>query len=150
MIKHPTDNNVTYLDEELIEKIVASVPEVFFMKHVANLNKIPYQTLHHWMTHGNKDIKAGIEDSIYAKLVKSYYHKRSEALKEKIAQLLAAKNASAITWLLERCYREEFGVKSEFQKRMEDFILNYLPPLIDQGGLEHVKEKLEEIYTSSD
>lgn len=136
----------TYLDELLIRDIVAAVPRVLIMKHVASLCEVPYKTLNHWIRRGKKDIEEGKEGSIYAKLVTAYNKKRSEVLEEKLFELKQCpKNYGALTWTLEKCFREDFEGKSELHKQLEDIVFNYLKPIVDKSGFENVKEMLDDI-----
>jgi hypothetical protein len=137
----------TYLDEQLIKEIVDAVPKVLLMKHVAQLCDLPYTTLFTWIKRGRKDLEEGENGSIYAKLVLAYSKKQSEALAERLALLDGCpKNYGAITWKLEKCFKKDFGNKSEAHKQLEDFVFNYLKPIVDKGGMEIAKEKIEELH----
>jgi hypothetical protein len=135
----------TYLDDDLIAKILEAIPQVMIMKHVASILCIPYQTFHTWMTRGGSDIREGLHDSIFAKLHAAYYRKRSEVMREKLEVLsLCPKNYGAITWILEKCFKDDFEVMSESHKQLLDWVENYVKPLLAKGGFEHGVQETKE------
>jgi hypothetical protein len=143
---------VTRLDDNLIKVITDAIPRVIIQQHVAYLTDIPPQTLHHWLKRGNTEIKEGIspDDSIYVKLSQAYYHKRSEVLEEKLARLdECPKNYGAITWLLEKCFKDDFESKSDHVKQLEDYVLNFIKPMMAKGGFESGRKETEEVHTES-
>ena len=136
----------TYLDDVLIEKIIAAVPQVFIMRHVANLIKLNDKTLYCWMKRGDKDIQAGEETSVYAKLYKSYQQALSEALREKLEILARCpKNYGAITWILEKCFKDDFETKSEAHKQLEDYVENVIKPMLGKGELANGGKETKEM-----
>lgn len=136
----------TRLDDKMIADIIEAIPKVIIMKHVAQLNKLDESSLRGWLKRGNQEIREGITDTIHVKLVHAYNQKRSEVLQEKLAALATCpKNYGAITWLLEKCFREDFETKSEAHKQLEDLVLNYLKPIMEKGGFESVRQRLDEI-----
>lgn len=143
----------TYLDEGLIREIVDAVPKVLLMKHVAQLCQLPYTTLYTWIKKGKKEIEEGGGGSIYAKLALAYFRKQSESLAEMLGSLdCCPRNYGAITWKIEKCFRKDFGDKTESHKELEDFVFKHLRPLLDSGngGGGDAKEKLEELYRGGD
>lgn len=140
----------TALDDAMIVKIIDAIPKVIIRKHVAQLNNLNESTLRTWLKRGNNEIREGIEDTIYVKLVQAYNKRRSEVLEEKLTSLATCpKNYGAITWILEKCFKDDFEVKSEAHKQLEDFVINYLKPIMEKGGFDSVRERLEEIYSES-
>ncbi len=52
--------------------------------------------------------------TIYAQLTDDYYHALSDIVAESITDIRQCpKNYQALTWLLERCFRKDFGNDSE-------------------------------------
>jgi hypothetical protein len=132
-----------HLTHEIIYRILEAIPEVLVKTQVAYRAKIPHQRLHEWLKWGAEDLEAGTR-SIYAQLAEQYNFVRSGALMEYLTRLgLCPKNYGALTWILEKCFKDEFEAKSEFQKQLEDYVFNRLPPLIDQGGQDGAKEEMD-------
>lgn len=145
MIKLNGTGPVTALDDKLIQKICATVPRVPILKHVANLLCIPYTTLHHWLTRGNREMTEGINDSIYVSFALQYNRAWSEFLALKLEELgECPKSYGAITWILEKCFREDFEVKSEYVKQLEDYVLNFVKPMMVKGGFEDAGKETTE------
>jgi hypothetical protein len=134
------------LDEKMIADLVEAIPKVIIMRHVAHLNKLHHDTLRTWLKRGNQEIRDGLTDTIYVRLAHACNQKRSEVLQQKLEELATCpKNYGAITWLLEKCYRDDFETKSEAHKQLEDLVLNYLKPIMEKGGFESVRKRLDEI-----
>lgn len=122
------------LTHEIIYRILSAIPEVLIKQQVAYRARILPQRLSEWLKWGAEDLDAGT-DSIYAQLAEKYNLARSDALMGYLLKLgVCPKNYGALTWILEKCFKDEFEAKSEFQKQLEDYVFNKLPPLLDKGG----------------
>ena len=133
----------TYLDDDLIAKIVSNIPNVYIMKHVAQLSGIPNQTLNTWMMRGKKEIATETE-SIYTKLYMAYHAKLSESLAGLLEELKKCRpNYGAIVWILEHCYKKEFMTLPDDVQKILDWVNKDVLPTLEKGGSingEQIKE----------
>lgn len=122
----PTD-----LTETLAQEIFDAVPRVLVLGQVAGLVKVPRGTLSSWIKRGEDDRQKN-ESSIFAYF--STGLRLAQALEvEKLMRHLKnakGKNKSDSKWLLEKCFREDFGIESlQLQELVE--IINILRQDID-------------------
>lgn len=96
----------------LHQKIIDNVPLVLVPSQVAALSHISKHVLNEWLRKGEEDLKNGIE-SDYAILTTDFREAQALTLREKM-QILSTcpKNYGAITWQLEKCFKEDFGIES--------------------------------------
>lgn len=138
----------TRLDDKMIENILEAIPKVIVMKHVAQLNNMNESTLRTWLKRGEREIAEGREDTIYVKLIRAYNKRRSEVLQEKLNILAGCpRNYGAITWILEKCFKDDFEVMSESHKQLLDWVENVIKPLLGKGAPlngEETEERREE------
>jgi hypothetical protein len=88
---------------------------------------------------------AGIHNSIFADFYQQYHERKAEVLAAKLEKLdKCPKNYGALTWILERCFRDDFENKSESQKKLEDYVFNVIQPMIGKGVIPNVGEETEE------
>lgn len=135
----------TTLNNETIERIINAIPEVIVQQQVAYRSKTHPATLSQWLKLGNRDLKEGKNSTLYAQLAEKYYLKRSDVLKQKLDQLaVCPKNYGAITWILEKCFKDDFEVMSEAHKQLLEWVEVFVKPLLRQGGYLHETENAEE------
>jgi len=117
------------------KRLLDAVPHVIIPAQVAAMARVPKQSLHEWLSRGEKDSLEGI-DSVYAQFSDDYLAARAKIVQETIAFLKCCpKNYQALTWILERCFRKDFGSDSDEIKeliRNLDIIMN-----AKKGGLEN-------------
>ena len=124
-------------NQETIQRILAAVPKVIVPSQVAGLSGVPKQRLSEWLIKGERDINLGIE-SLYAQLADGFKLAQAEICAEIITKLQSCpKNYGALTWTLEKCFKEDFESKSEYVKQLEDYVLNVIKPMMTKGGLEN-------------
>jgi hypothetical protein len=129
----------TILDQNLIDRILDAIPKVFIQNQIAHLCGIYPQRLSDWIKFGKRDMESGVKNSIYADFYQQYHEARAEALHQKLKHLsMCPKNYGAITFILERCFKDEFEVMSESHKQLLDLVENVIKPLLRQGG--HLNE----------
>lgn len=134
------------LNQELIDRILDAIPKVMIQSQVAHMCGIPHQRLSDWIKFGKRDMHMEKKNSIFADFYQQYYEKRAEVLHEKLKKLeLCPKNYGAITWILEKCYKEDFEGITEAQRELIDFVENKIKPLIMKGSENDGKET-ETIY----
>jgi sugar-specific transcriptional regulator TrmB len=126
------------LTEEIKARILEAVPEVLVQAQIAKRSKIPKQTLNTWLTRGISDKKEGI-DSIYAQFSDDYNYALSQVVKEMLDYLKRPiKNYGSMTWVLERCFREDFGSEGPEIRELRDLFKQAFPDLmtkeVDHGN----------------
>lgn len=135
------------LTQEIIDRILVAVPKLLVPSQIAYNARILPQRLSEWLKWGLEDIDSG-QNSIFAQLAENYYAVRSQAMLDKIEKLGACpKNYGALTWILEKCFKEEFEAKSEYVKMLEDVVFEKLPKYL-QGGNHGEKVDSEGYQTS--
>lgn len=126
----------TLLDQDVIDRILDAVPKVFVTNQVAHYCGIYPRRLYDWLSFGKRDIEAGLVNSIYADLYQQYHEVLADALHKKLKRLdVCPKNYGAITWVLERCFKDDFETKSEAHKQLEDYVFNVIEPMLRQQGV---------------
>lgn len=136
------------LTQQIIERVLDAIPKVIVPQQVAYYSMIPPSTLRSWLEVGLKDIEQQ-NDSIYAQFSLRYYKVRSEVLQDKIERLgTCPKNYGALTWILEKCFREEFEEKSAYVRMLEDVVFDKLPNFLGKGNI-YGKEANTELYQAA-
>jgi hypothetical protein len=110
----------TKLTPALIVEIVAAIHRVLIMRHVAWSCGVHYTRLYAWLRQGEDDDKEE-KDTIHRDLL---YALRL-AQTEKIAGLLdiiadRKANWQSNAWILERCFREDFGSDGAEMKELSE------------------------------
>ncbi|MBX4189710.1 hypothetical protein KW791_00210 [Candidatus Parcubacteria bacterium] len=109
------------LTNEKLKEIINAVPRVLVIGQIAGLCCTPRTTLLDWLKRGEKDNIAK-QDTIFAQLSSGY--KQALAIEaEKLLKILRnpnGKNKASSQWLLERVFRDDFGVDSEKIKELLD------------------------------
>ncbi len=127
------------LTEELLEKIIEATPQVLVVNQIAGLCMIPRSTLKDWMATGIEDAKSG-KDTIFAQLSARFHEAKAKEVRILIAYLRTCpKNYQSVTWILEKCFREDFGADSEELKELRELFKQILP-LIGKGDAINGKE----------
>lgn len=127
------DGRPSDLTDEVKARVLSAIPEVIVQAQVANRARIPKSTLCTWLSRGKKEQQQGI-DSIYSQFSNDYYSKLSDVLKEILDKLREGpKSYGAYTWLLERCFREDFGAESEDIKLLKALVYETILPIVGKG-----------------
>jgi len=130
------------LTEEVKARVLAAVPEVIIQNQIALRARIPKQTLSTWLVRGKSDKNAGI-DSIYAQFSDDFYYAQTEVVKQTLDFLRCCpKNYGSLTWILEKCFREDFGADSDEMRELRE-LFKMILPLIGKGDANGSKEGKE-------
>jgi hypothetical protein len=120
------------LTPKLIDHIVSNVPNVYFIKPVSVLSGVSQNNLSRWLIRGEKEFNND-EDTLCSQLWLRYNAAKYADSKEIVAELKGCpRNYGALTFLLERCFKEEFEQKSDTQKQLEDIVFNQLAPMLNK------------------
>jgi hypothetical protein len=117
--KHP-GGRPPILDEEFIEEFVEAMHKVLVITHAAGMCMIHRDTVYKWIAQAKDDLANGIKDTLHVK----FFYRLKKAQSDKIFEFVGniakrLKNWQANAWLLERCFREDFGVEAG---NMEEFV----------------------------
>jgi hypothetical protein len=141
MLPRNSEGHPTELNHDLIYKIIEAIPEVIVQNQVALRARIPRQRLSDWLKFGERDMLKGDHNSIFAQLADRYHYARTEVLKENIQIIKSCpKNYQAIIWLIERCFREDFGSDSQEIKELREMFKNILA-LTSKGYADEIDDK---------
>ena len=122
----------TVLHEEIIEQLVLAVPYYLIPTQCAYSIGISQQNLSNWLKQGSMDVKEGIS-SLPGRLFVAFKKAQAKEVAQIIGMLrMCPKNYQALTWLLERCFREDFGGDSEELKELRELFKQILP-MIGKG-----------------
>lgn len=102
------------LTPEIHDEIVANVRLVLSIRQAAALSKVNRSTLQTWLRKGEEEV-----DPIYVNFatdVKKAQAEEATALVQTIRS--APERWQAIAWLLERCFRDDYGAHSEEYERL--------------------------------
>lgn len=132
----------TMLDQELIDSIIFAVPQVIVQNQVAAFCGIHRMNLSSWLKRGDEEHLNGIE-SVFSQLAVRYHETRSHVVKNLVFELKQCpKNYQALVWLLEKCFREDFGSESEEIRELRQMFIQILP-LLGKGDLNHGNQTKE-------
>lgn len=140
----------TTLDRFVVERILNAIPKVLVQNQIAHLAGIAPKRLSDWLKYGKRDVEAGLENSIYADFYIQYHKKRAEVLSKKIEKLeKLPKNHAALTWLLDRCYKEDFASLPDDVQKVLDYVINEIGPKVGIGKGVSIDGEIEEVHTES-
>lgn len=101
---HPL-NKPNILNEELIKKLSDAIRSVLVMRRACDLIGLNRQNLDNWRKKSDE-----LPDSIYAMLFIEIRKAQAEKIQTLLANIEERKsNWQANAWILERCFREDFG-----------------------------------------
>lgn len=136
------------LTDEVKERILCAVPEVIVQNQVAYRAKVPKSSLDRWLKNGKHDSELGI-NSIFSQLWEEYNRLRTDVIVESLQTLRSCpKNYQALTWILEKCFREDFGAESVELKELKLLFMKILP-LLGKGESHHASEETKELDSES-
>lgn len=126
---------------EMTAKILEGIKACLVMTQACSYAGISRWSVYNWLEKGMNDIKNDI-CSEYAQFFYSVKRTQADEIKELIETIrLRKKNWQALAWLLERCFREDFGqdagiiqdLLAKCEKLEQDFKRVYENPL--QGAM---------------
>lgn len=104
----------TRLTEDFIEKFVAAVKAVLTYKRACEMCSLHKSSFYAYLDQAEKDKKDDIE-SIHTRFSDAVKKARSEKAQQYIKTIEnREKNWQANAWLLERCFREDYGTDSDY------------------------------------
>ena len=119
MLKPKMGPPIKYLPEDKIDLIVEGFGKVFSIRRAAGWAKESPYHLKKWLDQGEDDLKNGIESPNAHLFVKVAYRLTQKA-SEYVATLESCpNNAGSITWLMEKCLREDYGNDAQEYKELE-------------------------------
>lgn len=128
------------LTDELVKKLVESVPKVYTISLVAAMCKVLPDTLRKWLIRGKNDLCED-KDSIFANLFLEYHQKRAEVAYELNRNLKW--HFKPNSWVLERAFRKEFGNVDEYRKFYDQMARKLGRVGIDLGDFDSFMEDME-------
>ncbi len=141
MISSPT-GRPSELTDEVKARLLEAVPLVIIPNQIAAYAKVPKQSLHNWLKRGQNDSIEGIA-SHYAQFWDEFKSLQAQVVREKLELLSTCpKNYGAITWILEKCFREDFGADSDEMRELRE-LFKLILPLIGKGDANGSKEGKE-------
>lgn len=108
------------LQADKIDLIVEGFGKTFAIRRAAgHAHESPYH-IRKWLLQGEQDVLNEL-DTINAQLFLKVAHRLSEKAAEYIAKLeTCPNNAGSLTWLMEKCLRDDYGQDSEEYKELVD------------------------------
>lgn len=108
------------LTDELHAQIIFNIPYVIIPTQVAALSRISHQNLSNWLKWGAEQFKDG-EDTIYSRLFADFKRKQAEVVSGLLEKIqLSPKCYQAYAWILEKCFRSDFGADSDEMKELRE------------------------------
>lgn len=137
------------LTVELKAKLVDAASKVLVPNQIAAKCRVPKSNLYRWLAYGERDAEAGIS-SIYAQMWEEVREAQSNVAEELLNKLKThPKNYGALTFILTKCFKEDFEDLPEDVKNMVDVFIKVIKPLMDKGEIIHGREKTEEMDSES-
>lgn len=111
----------TNLTPELIEHLVAAIPQAITQNQLSRLTGVPQKCISEWLVRG-KDDREKSEDSIYAQFSLKYDEKKAEIIQQLLFKMMGLDSFQSTQWMLEQCWPEEFGLNSPIIKALMEEI----------------------------
>lgn len=106
--------------EDQIDLIVEGFGKTFTPRRAAGWAMISYYHLTKWLKRGQDDHDEG-KDTLYAQLFLKVARRLSEKANDILSRLeTAPNNSGALTWILEKCLKQDYGSESEEYKELVD------------------------------
>lgn len=105
------------IDQEMISKLRQATADVLVPNQIFPRLGLNESTFYLWMKSGKNDLENGVESPM-ADFYYNYLIVRSNTVKELLSKLISgSKNPNALIWILERCFRDDFGTDNlEFKE----------------------------------
>lgn len=107
------------LDQDMIEHLCSFVPGNHSVLQVSRLSGIPQSTLITWLDLGKIDQEKSI-DSIYAQFSSKFNAAIGNEVRKLLAEMHAIGNYQSTSWMLEKCYPEEYGNEAPQMKEFRE------------------------------
>lgn len=110
----------TSLTKDIHDRIIAAVPRVIIQSQCAYSAGISRHTVNNWMKRGESDLTKNIS-SPFAHLFTDFRKAQCEIVRETLEEIRAGSdNYRALCWILEKCFREDFGSDSAEHQELVD------------------------------
>ncbi len=117
----------TKFTPEMQERILEGMKKVLVKRHAAAYAGIHHKTLYRYLEWGEEDLLNDL-DTDYAKFCAAFKRTQADKIDELVDGIQSRKkNWQALAWLLERCFRQDYGQDAgiiqellEKSNRMED------------------------------
>lgn len=117
----------TNLSEYLIKQIIEATPKLMIVNQIAGYCGIPKSTLGDWLKRGAKEGKEG-KDTLFAQLSAQFHTAKAKRCHDLLMKVEGdQENMKAYSWLLEKCFREDFGAESQELRELRDLFEEILP-----------------------
>lgn len=110
----PTD-----LTPALMEHILSFVESNYTQTQVARLSCVPQSRISDWLSRGMKDAEEG-RDTIFAQFSIKFQEKIGLDIQDMLRAIRSLGSFQALSWLLENCFREEFGKEAGIIQKILD------------------------------
>lgn len=134
----------TELNSEKYQLLLDAIPRVIIQQHVAYMARVAPSTLSIWLSRGKEEQETN-PGSIYAQFATDYHVARCEIIQEKL-NIIATdhENRAGNAWILEKCFREDFGKESEEMRELRSLFIQLLPTLQGaQNGKQEIPRSSE-------
>lgn len=136
------------LDDETKQRILDAVPKVIVQNQVAAMARISKSNLSRWLSMGEADVENDI-DSVYAQFWNEYRAAKAHVLYKSLLMIAnRTPNYGALIWIIEKCFREDFGKESEEFRRIAE-MFKMIFPLIGKGELLNGSQETKEMDSES-
>lgn len=126
MLKPKLGRAEVFLREDQIDLIAEGFAKTFTIRRAAGYAKVSAYHVKKWIENGEQDLINDV-DSINAQLFIKVAYRLSEKSADYIARLEnCPNNAGSLTWILEKCLREDYGSESAEYKELLDLYKNLL------------------------
>jgi len=140
---------ITDLTPMLVDTIVSNVPNVYFIRPVSVLSGVSETNLSRWLIRGEKELNDN-QDTIYSELWVRFNAAKYGDSRDMLIRLKECpRNYGALTFILERCFKEDFAQKSDTQMRLEDIVFNQIAPMLNKDP-SNGSQETEELHQESD
>lgn len=121
------------LTPEIHTAIIAAIPYVIIPTQVAAHVKISHQKLMYWLKRGGEEM-AEDQNSVYSRLFADFKYTQSLTVASLIDKIKTdPEGYKAYSWILEKCFRSDFGADSEELKELRR-VFEQILPLISKGA----------------
>lgn len=117
------------LNGDKYQLLLEAIPKVIIQQHVAYYARVSPSALSVWLNRGKEEQETNPE-SIYAQFVKDYHAARCKVISDKLELIAYNPDLRAgNSWILEKCFREDFGKESEEMRELRSLFMQLLPTL---------------------
>lgn len=140
------------LTPEIIAEFSKAISEVLVIRQAAGLIGVSHATIYNWINKGEEDSKKDLSNDFV-----HFFYTVKVAQAREVRKLIADVRErptgwQACAWLLERCFREDFGQDNEkirellekqdkFEKMLDQILSNPIQGRLSHGKLDKESDK---------